>query len=207
MRRSPLLMLVIPFLFVGCASMLPKSQTITDVHGRGYVSIKGNYLALKEGETKRVEAEKLGFDYRHHPNAKQIDYFEVRKLFLGDQLAANVADLPAGIQECLRAQALCVGQIFSAGDEHSDHVGNFWKDKLGFEEVIQKTRWFFSVQIFYKRQEPNRDHPDDVVVFKRNPEDTPNTVSEERNKDNLGPFTKLWDALSGAAGKAETFAR
>ena len=208
MRRfallSPLLSVIL-FLYAGCAGkMLPHAEDVSGGPWKGYAAIKHAYMRVIPGETTRVELIKLNFDYGVRSGAKQIDYFEIRKIFLGDRLD-NTLDLPDGVRECLRAQDLCVGQIFAMGKEERKHTGNFFLDKLSIKQEIRKTGWKFFAVFLLKRETPGVDSDHDLVLYKRTPEDTPKIDDTHTEWDPLGPFTNLWEMLTGAAGRVEGF--
>jgi hypothetical protein len=173
----------------GCSSMLPKSEKSAPIYWEKHSEVEEAYKLVEPGKTTRLQLKAIGFDYRRKPNAKQIDYFEVRKLFLGPNAEANREAweaLPDRIKECLNVKELCVGQIFVMELIKDKQEGNFIANKTDTKVTKRTTGWYVEIHFLLVRKKTDLDDDDDLVVYKRKPTENPNINKVETNTDPLG---------------------
>ena len=168
----------------GCASLLPTSETATQAPWRSFDEAMRSFNAITPSKTTTADLTATGLDPFAQDNITILNYTDLIRRFAVPG-TNSLADLDAGLGQCIAAKQDCRGYEIEQREMHHDHTGDFWLDNLNFRRVVTTTGWRFTATIVIYR---------DLVVYKLwSGQPAIREVEDVRNP--LGPFQSI--GLSG----------
>lgn len=167
----------------GCSAMLPSETHKPMLPWKSFDETASAYERVIEGGATLAELQKMGFALNKVSRAKEWNEITTRNFLLGPNQNTKIEDLPQGAQNCLLAEGGCRAWEFPILETSKQGVGNFLKEKLGWESVRKVLGWGHPAIFFYRIK-------DEVVVYKlRDP--LPLINDTEVKKDPTGPLDWL----------------
>lgn len=169
-------------LLSGCGGVLPRESTKYAYPWSTFDGVKTAYDKITVYETQLDELIALGFDPANTPNVTVLSYLDVVNQF---SPLLEKADLPNGVQECIRAQEGCTAYVANITNISRKRVGNTALDLLGFKRETHITGWRFESLFVIVN---------DTVVYKKW-RGTPAIEQSENSVKPLGPVQSLSGVL------------
>ena len=130
----------------GCSELLPKASSEVSSPWGSFEEAKAAIDRISPGKTTGGELRAQGIDPFTSPNVQLLSYSDILLRFpITGSLAADRLD--SGLRACLDAGKACTGFAITVREIHSDHIGGFWQDTLGFKRVVDVTGWSFTALI------------------------------------------------------------
>lgn len=148
-------------------------------------SAKRSFDLIVPYQTTLEAVQKLGFGPDHIPNMQVLNQAQVVQAALPSPLQDG-ATVPAGIVDCMRAGATCVGYAMEPSRMEHRRVGNLVLDVLNFRRDTVTTGWKFAALIVVIN---------DTVVYKQW-SGQPQIQSTVRRTNPLGPLQSIEEAVS-----------
>jgi hypothetical protein len=171
-----------------CAHLLPDQAADTRPPFESFASAREALERIAPFKTRVAELGALGFDVQGQRNVTVIAYPD-----LVARLAPNssipIADLDAGIRECILARDACRAYGFRFWAERRERRGGFLADFFNFERTTAISGWRLDALIVVR---------DDIVLF-RSFGGEPDNVRIEHQRNPLGPLQSAGDEVLGAA--------
>ena len=171
-------MVLILFLFAGCASMLPTSKATIISPWEDFDSAKADYGKIIAGQTTVDELNKMGFNPYTVPNIRILNATDTINIFMQNP-SMKIENLDPGIQKCLEVKARCTSYRIEPSILNSKRIGNFWADLFTFKRHTVATGWEIRGLIIII---------DNVVVYKDPVGGRPSIHTEEVVNKPLGPL-------------------
>lgn len=108
------------------------------------------------GTTTIHDLRALSIDPDHMPNIAILNYSDVQRRFMANR-SVTLADLDAGVQECVKAKTVCRGLEINQWLVKRHRNGSFWLDVFGFKRETHTEGFRFDALVLLK---------DGVVVYK-----------------------------------------
>jgi hypothetical protein len=135
---------VLASLLLGCAQLLPTSQSEVRSPWRSFEEARQAIESIAPEHTRAADLRKLGIDPYSSPNVQLLTYSDIALRF-----PVNVGNdhLDKGLRDCLAAGKACTGYFVNVRDVKRDRVGGFWQDTLGFKRTVEVTGWSFNALV------------------------------------------------------------
>ncbi len=170
----------------GCSSLLPQSTNVTQSPWATYREAQLTFDKIIPGQTTKAELHDLQLDPEVNPNITILNYSDVLLRFVPNA-SISMADLDAGVRECLSAKTLCNGYAIKQKSVVKNREGNFFADVLGFHRETLTTGWSFDGLLLVK---------EGVVIYKLTG-GQPRIAEHENVKNPLGPVMGLGQKFFG----------
>jgi hypothetical protein len=165
----------------GCASLLPHGQS-EDVSPFPTFEAAREALDRIEPYRSNVDGLKaLGFDTSASTNVREVPYPQLIA-HLVETPYLPLADLDAGIRECIAVRERCRAYEFRFSRIKRERQGDFVADLLNFRRVTRTSGWRFEGVVLVR---------DDGLVLFRNHAGEPHIESTEDLRNPLGPLQSL----------------
>jgi hypothetical protein len=174
------------WLAAGCTNMLPRSQEITASPWQSYREAQQVFDLIVPGQTTAEDLRDLQLDPDKVPNIAILNYSDVLRRFMLNQ-SVTLADLDHGVQECVRAKAVCRGLEINQRLVKKHRNGSFWLDVFGFKRETHTEGFRFNALVLLK---------DNVVVYKLTG-GQPVIQESEHTQNPLGPIQSIGNKLTG----------
>ena len=178
---NSLVIIVLSFIFTGCASLLPHSTITTRSPWENFDGAKLTYDKIIPGITTVVGLKKLGFDPYLIPNIRIMNVTEVESIFLPNP-SIKKEDLDLGIQKCIESKDRCTAYQILPSVLNVKRVGNFWLDLFTFKRHTVNTGWEFRGLITIV---------DNVVSYRDPPGGRPLINTDQVDIKPLGPIQEV----------------
>jgi hypothetical protein len=176
----------------GCSSLLPHSkETSGTAHTawQTYEDAAQTFGKIAPGKTTVAELAALKIDPRTNPNIRVMPRYEVMQLFIVNR-TVTMADLDAGVRDCLAAAAGCVGWQIDQTATQKKRNGNAALDFLHMRRETHSSGWRFTALLLIK---------DGVVLYKLSG-GQPLIHEIAETEDLLGPLGALGAKLNAING-------
>lgn len=141
------LLAVLTLAIAGCAELLPKSATRTEVQWTSFDDARAVIEAIKPFSTTKADLAATGVSGTN-PAVTLLSHAEVALRFpIGGVL--NEKDVDPGIRDCLKAGKDCTGYLMNIKRINNDRVGNFWLDSFRFIRETESRGWTFTALILF----------------------------------------------------------
>lgn len=170
----------------GCSALLPQSANVTQSPWASYREAQLTFDKIIPGQTTNAELHDLQLDPEVNPNITILNYSDVLLRFVPNS-SISLADLDAGVRDCILAKTLCRGYDVKQKSEVKNRDGNFFADVLGFHRETITTGWSFDGLLLVK---------DGIVIYKLTG-GQPRIVAHENVKNPLGPVMGIGQKLFG----------
>lgn len=175
-------------LAVGCSSLLPKGESVTEGPWRSFEEARLAFDRIRPGETRIAELKALGLALDANPNVTLLNYSDVLRRFVPASLNDTLSIDP-GVLECLAAKTACQGYEIDQKVVERRRHGSFWADFLNFERKVEILGWRFQGILLVK---------DGRVVYKLSG-GQPVIREREETRNPLGPLQGMGESrLPGA---------
>ncbi len=182
------IMLACLSLISGCATitstsnnLMPTEKKVAVSNWKSYQSAIEAFNRIEPNKTTLADLKKIGFDPEITPNTVFLDPISVRNIFLGNNSATRITDLPEDLQKYLKDFNDCRGFKFKQEAIFTKGEGNILTRLLKFNKEDVVSGWSFEAWVFMKK---------DKVVYTLwlgNPK-----IRELRTQKNpLGPFSDI----------------
>lgn len=178
------------FLFTGCSSVLPSTQTVTKTHFTNYAQVQAAFAQITLYETHTGDLRQLGFDPAVSPNVRVLTYVEVMQRFMPNP-AITKTDLAPGVRACIEAHERGHALEVELSDIKTKRYGNALLDIFGFKRRTHETGWRFRGLILTTNS---------TVVYKLSSGE-PMVANDSSRIRPLGPLQELDSAAASAASK------
>lgn len=182
-RLDLALLLCCPLTLGGCASWLPRAQSVSSP----FQTFEEARLAIDQltpMSSTAASLSQLGLDPVHYPNTVILTHPDIVRRFVPSGLLQR-EDLDAGVLACLAARESCRGWEITASRLHKQRTGNFLADFTNFSRRSETTGWRFNALVLLI---------DDLVVY-RAWGGQPRVQEVEVNTNPLGPLQDIGPAL------------
>ncbi|MBF0100324.1 MAG: hypothetical protein HQK77_05380 [Desulfobacterales bacterium] len=179
------------FIFMGCAKLLPSSQSTVISPWKDFDNAKLEYEKIIPGKTTLADLKKLRFDPYEVSNIRIMNVTEIIGLFLPNP-SIKKEDLDVGIQKCIENRHRCKAYLIEPNVLIKMRVGNFWSDIFTFKQSTIYTGWEFRGLITIV---------DDVVTYRNPAGGRPLIKSEEVIKKPLGLLQDIGSFIATEAPK------
>lgn len=139
-----------------CSNLLPSSDTSTQAPWRSFDEALRMFNSITPGKTTVADLKEMGLDPFAQDNIAILNYADLIRRFAVPG-TNSMADLDAGLVQCVAARQECQGYEIDQRESHKDHIGNFWLDFLSFRQIVRTSGWRFTATIVIHR---------DLVVYK-----------------------------------------
>lgn len=174
----------------GCSSLLPRGNHRVDGPWESFEEAQQAFDKITPYQTRVADLKKQGLDPASIPNVTLLNYSDVLVRFIPNS-AINSDELDAGVKDCIKAKAVCVGFEIDQKHVKRTRTGNFWSDFMNFRRQVDVTGWHFKGILLIK---------EDVVVYKLTG-GQPLIQEMEYNSNPLGPLQGIGEStLRSAAG-------
>ncbi len=129
----------------GCATLLPKSKSVTEAPWKTFEEVKRTYDSIEPGRTTLQELKEVGYDPYVNPNVTVLNYSDVLSKYAPN--AVRDEFLEPGIRECLQSQNNCSAYLLDHRQIRRDRVGNFLLDIVNFKRRTSVTGWRFGAVV------------------------------------------------------------
>ncbi len=170
----------------GCSALLPQSANVTQSPWASYREAQLTFDKIIPGQTTQADLHDLQLDPDANPNITILNYSDVLLRFVPNA-SISMADLDAGVRDCIAAKTLCRGYAVKQKSEVKNREGNFFADVLGFHRETVTTGWSFDGLLLVK---------EGVVIYKLTG-GQPRIVEHENVKNPLGPVMGIGQKLFG----------
>jgi hypothetical protein len=140
----------------GCSSLLPTRETATETPWKNFDEAMRMFNAITPFKTTTVDLKALGLDPFAQENITILNYSDLIRRFAVPG-TNSLADLDAGLRQCIEAAQNCQGYEIEQREIHHDRTGNFWLDLLNFRRIVKTSGWRFTATLVINR---------DLVVYK-----------------------------------------
>jgi hypothetical protein len=169
----------------GCTSLLPKGQTEELSPFSKYQDVRAAFEKVVPYSTTLAELKTLGFDAQSSTNVREIAYPQFMSL-VADGPYVPMAQLDAGIRDCISASARCRAYVFQFGHQSRNRTGGFWLDFFNFYRVTHTSGWSFQGVVLVR---------DDQLVLFRNHSGEPNIEKTDVRRNPLGPLQSFGETV------------
>lgn len=169
-------------LAAGCAELLPKSRSDGRNAWASFGEARAAIERLQPGRSTVSDLRAIGLDPDTASNVQVLTFSDIALRF---PLNLPPERLDAGLRECLQAGKACTGYSIALRDVKRDRTGEFWKDTLGFERVVDVTGWSFNALVLVVG---------DKVVYTLHG-GQPNVREREVTRRPLGPVQDFGESL------------
>ena len=176
-RRHIPLWLGIAVASVGCASLLPQSQSSGTSKWETFDAANASFNRIAPYTTTKPDLAALGLDPASNANITILNYSDVIRRFIPSSAIAS-DNLDQGIVDCIAAKNACSAYEIDVKSLQRKRAGNFWLDSLNFKRRTETTGWRFTGLVVLK---------DDLVVYKLSG-GQPKIQEAEESRNPLGPF-------------------
>jgi hypothetical protein len=185
MRRAPswLMMFVLPWFAGGCAPLLPKGESMTEGPWQSYADVQHTFDKIVPHQTTADQLKQLNLDPAANSNVAILNYSDVLRRFIPNP-TINLADIDAGVQECIAAKTACQGYEIDQRVTKRKRYGSFWADFLNFQRKVDVVGWRFNGIVLIK---------DGLVVYKLTG-GQPAIHEHEQTTNPLGPFQGIGES-------------
>jgi len=152
-RRVLIIIFTATLIVSGCASLLPRSKSVTNSPWKTYKGVVNAYNKVVPHKSTVAEIKKLGFDIYSTSNLKVLSYVDIAVA----TSSLKREGLGNGIEACLLVRDMCTGYVFEPQVANSNRYGNFWLDTFNFRRKTKESGWKFRASFLIV---------DDVVVEK-----------------------------------------
>jgi len=140
----------------GCSSLLPTTKVATEAPWQSFDEAMLAFDSIKPAKTTITDLKAMGIDPFSHDNVTILNYADLIRRFAVPG-SNSLADLDAGLRQCIEAMLNCQGYEIDLRDIRHDRTGNFWLDFLNFRRIVKTTGWRFTATLVINR---------DIVVYK-----------------------------------------
>lgn len=130
----------------GCTSLLPRGSSDTPSPFESYAQAQAAAEKIVPFRTKASELGALGFDPQQGRNVTVIPYPDIVAR-LAPYSGVPLADLDAGIRECILAKSDCKAYKFHFERQDRKREGGFWADFFNIRRVTNVTGWNFDALV------------------------------------------------------------
>ncbi|HET7363525.1 MAG TPA: hypothetical protein VFJ70_08150 [Burkholderiales bacterium] len=176
----------------GCSSLLPRSKETSGgvtTAWQSYEEAEQAFAKITPGSTTVAELATLRLDPRTNPNITVLHGFQVRERFVPNN-TVTLADLDAGVRECVEARAACVGWDINQTAMQKKRNGNPALDMLKMRRETHSSGWRFSGLLLVKNG---------VVLYKL-AGGQPLIHEVASSEDILGPLQAIGTKLNAVNG-------
>ncbi|MBF0328485.1 MAG: hypothetical protein HQL10_04960 [Nitrospirae bacterium] len=166
----------------GCGSLLPKGSHSVISPWNNYLEIKAAFDNITISKTTTTELKALGFDPLNTPNIRIMTHIDIMQRFLVNP-SIKKEDLDEGIQNCIKARAMCTAYEVDLQQTRYQRYGNVITDLFTFTRKTRMSGWKFNAIIVIVN---------DVVVYKISG-GTPHIDVDDSKKKPLGPLQNIGD--------------
>jgi hypothetical protein len=191
MKRLVFLSLSIGVL-AGCSSLLPNSAETsgdTKTAWQSYQQAEASFARITPRVTTVDELHAQHLDPRQNANMRIVPRYEIVQLFMVNG-TMTLADLDAGVRECLEAQAACTAWEITQQAAQKRRSGNAALDMLRVRRETENSGWRFSGLLLLK---------DGVVIYKLTG-GQPHTLEYAHTEDMLAPLQLVGSKLNALNG-------
>jgi hypothetical protein len=171
-----------------CAHLLPDQAVDTRPPFDSFASARAAVERVEPFRTRIGELGPLGFDIQGQRNVTVIAYPDLVAR-LAPNSSVPLADLDAGIRECILARDACRAYGFHFWSERRERRGGFLADFFNFDRTTAISSWRLDALIVVRG---------DTVLF-RSFGGEPDNVRIEHQRNPLGPLQSAGDEVLGAA--------
>ncbi len=175
---------------VGCSALLPHGEEETAGRWKQFDDVMQAYEKVEPFVSSKEDLAELGFSPDEQPNVKILNHIEVLDKLIPDGMSQG-AELPKGIQTCMKAGERCSAYEYSQQRLNIRRYGSFLADFLNFKRKTETTGWMFTALFVLT---------DDEVVYKIW-SGTPEISKYKESINPLGPLQGVGPALSTEAVK------
>jgi hypothetical protein len=140
----------------GCSSLLPTSETATEMPWRSFDEAMRVFNAITPSRTTTADLKAMGLDPFAQENITILNYADLIRRFAVPG-TNSLAELDVGLRQCIEATRNCQGYEIEQREMHRNHTGSFWPDFLNFRRIVKTTGWRFTATLVINR---------DLVVYK-----------------------------------------
>jgi hypothetical protein len=170
----------------GCASLLPRSEEMTESPWQSYQEAQRTFDAVIPGQSTLADLKALRLDPETNPNITILNYPDVLRRFLSNP-SLTTQDLDVAVRDCVGAKSVCLGYEVNQRLVKRQRNGNFFADFFGFQRKTHIAGWRFNGLILLKEGR---------VVYKLTG-GQPSIVEYEESHNPLGPVQGLGNRLLG----------
>lgn len=180
---SLLIVVMTTLVFSGCASLLPRTISVTKSPWKSYTEVVASYDKVIPNKSTVMEIRKLGFDIYSTPNLKILSFVDIA---VATQTLKR-EELGSGIEACLKVRNMCYGYVFEPQVVKSHRYGNFWLDTLNFKRQVKESGWKYKATFLVV----------DAVVVDKFWSGEPLVDQDKEIVNPLGPLQELGSMFSG----------
>ncbi|MDD9912637.1 MAG: hypothetical protein OXR68_05285 [Alphaproteobacteria bacterium] len=162
----------------GCSGVLPTTVSDSLSQWESFGEVKNAYDSVETGVTTDEELHKLGFDPQALPNVSILNYVDIVR---GFGTVFDRADLPEGVQQCMKVREQCTGLVAHVEDIRQERTGSVAADLFGFRKQTKTEGWTFQATMVLV---------DNIVVYKMW-NGTPRIQKMEKQNTPLGPMQNM----------------
>lgn len=172
---------------MGCTGLLPRTQTVDVSPFESYEGARAAFEKMVPYRTRQGALASFGLDTRSAANVEQVPYPQ----WVGRLVQANVplAQVDAGIRDCLAAGQSCRAYVFKFGHVERRRLGDFLTDFFNFRRVTRTQGWRFEGVVLLR---------DDLVLFHSHGGQPTIELWDDRHNP-LGPFQAMGESVPSGA--------
>jgi hypothetical protein len=177
--------IVITMATMGCAALLPNSQSTGTSKWETYDAANTSFSTIEPYTTTKQDLAGLGLDPTNNANITILNYSDIIRRFIPSSAIAS-ENLDKGIVDCIEAKNACSAYEIDVKSLKRKRSGNFWLDSLNFKRRTETSGWRFTGLVVLR---------DDLVVYKLSG-GQPKIQEAEESRNPLGPFQGFTESVA-----------